>query len=104
MPIDIIIEIVTFGIVVAGSIALLRAIAGYLTVRRRLGQEATAGAVAPILKPASSVMTCGALPTIAMEPFHRSGRKSDRGSHVCQACGIPDFHVNGFEQRTVLRQ
>jgi tight adherence protein C len=50
VPVDIIIELLTFGIVVAGSIAGLRAATGYFAVQRRLGQEATAPRSA-ILKP-----------------------------------------------------
>jgi tight adherence protein C len=50
VPVDVIIELVTFGIVVAGSLALLRAATGYFAVQRRLGQE-TAAPRSPILKP-----------------------------------------------------
>ena len=39
LPLDIIIEIITFGIVVAGSLALLRGVEAMMDVRRRLGQD-----------------------------------------------------------------
>ena len=39
LPLDIIIEIITFGIVVAGSLALLRGVEAMIDVRRRLGQD-----------------------------------------------------------------
>ncbi|HEX7761005.1 MAG TPA: type II secretion system F family protein [Caulobacteraceae bacterium] len=48
LPLDIIIEAITFGIVVAGSLALLRGIEAIIDVRRRLGQDpATATRAGP---------------------------------------------------------
>ncbi len=46
LPLDLIIEIITFGIVVAGSMALLRGLETMLDVRRRLGRDP--GSVGPL--------------------------------------------------------
>lgn len=57
LPLDIIIEIIIFGIVVAGSLALLRGVEAMIDVRRRLGQDPGAA----VNSPTTSVFRGGAV-------------------------------------------
>src|SRR4051794_10652454 len=77
MPIislELVIEILTFGIVVFGSIAVVRGAMSYIDVRRRLGDHATMEVSAPA---AGSVVKSARVEHPFLLWVHRSSSLSD---------------------------